>query len=729
MNSKDYQQVIKNLTQIQMKRVIFAGCCALVPALLIMLGSGCQQSPKTPYMEAPIAEKIEKELTIHGLTRIDPYYWLNERENPKVIDYLNAENDYKDVMLKDTEELQEKLFDEIVGRIKKDDSSVPYFDNGYYYYSRYEEGMEYPFYCRKKESLDAEEEILMNVNEMAEGYDYYAVGGRSISPDNKLMVYGVDTVSRRKYTLYIKNLETGELFAETIPRTVGYAAWANDNKTLFYTHKDDETLRSDKIFKHVLGTSAEKDELVYFEEDETYNTFVYKSKSDKFLIIGSSSTMSDEYRFLDAGNPNGKFKIFQKRERGLEYSIGHFKDHFYIVTNLDAQNFRLVKTPVTATSKENWEEVIAHREDVLLSDVELFTDYLVVEERIEGLMNLRVIPWENGEEHYLDFGEEVYVSRISTNPEYDTIVLRYSYSSPTTPNSTFDYNMETREKKLMKREEVLGGFESSNYEAKRLYAKANDGIMIPMSIVYRKGLQLDGENSCLLYGYGSYGATMDPYFRSSYLSLLDRGFIFAIAHVRGSQINGRKWYEDGKLFNKINTFTDFNNCAEFLIAENYTSSDHLYALGGSAGGLLMGAIINLQPELYKGVVAAVPFVDVVTTMLDEDIPLTTSEFDEWGNPKEKDAYEYMLSYSPYDNVEAKDYPNMLVTTGLHDSQVQYWEPAKWVAKLREMKTDDHLLVMHTNMDAGHGGQSGRFRRYRETALEFAFMLKLAGIKE
>ncbi len=712
-----------------MRTAILITRTSLAFMLLLICGVSCQQSQKTPDMKPPVAEKIEKELTIHGHTRIDPYYWLRERENPKVIEYLEAENAYKDAMLKDTEKLQQKLFDEIVGRIKKDDSSVPYFDNGYYYYTRYEEGKEYAIRCRKKGSLEAEEEVLLDENEMARGHDYFAIGGVSVSPDNSLMVYGVDTVSRRKYILYIKNLETGELYEETIPTTVGYAAWANDNKTLFYTQKDDETLRSHKIFKHVLGTPVDQDPLIYFEEDETYSTYVYKSKSDRFLIIGSSSTLSDEYRFLDADKPDGEFRILQERERGLEYSIGHFGDYFYIVTNLDAKNFRLMKTPVNATSKDNWEEIIPHREDVYLVDIELFQEYLVAAERKEGLINLRVISWDTGEEHYLDFGEEVYVAGISVNPEFDTKVLRYAYSSLTTPNSTFDYNMETREKTLMKQEEVLGGFVAANYESKRLYAKADDGTIIPMSIVYRKGMKKDGKNPCLIYGYGSYGHTIEPYFRSPLLSLLDRGFIYAIAHVRGGQIYGRQWYEDGKLFKKMNTFKDFNDCAEFLIAEKYTSPDLLFAQGGSAGGLLMGAIINLQPELYKGVVAAVPFVDVVTTMLDEDIPLTTSEFDEWGDPKQKDYYEYMLSYSPYDNVEAKDYPNMLVTTGLHDSQVQYWEPAKWVARLRDMKTDDNLLIMHTNMEAGHGGQSGRYRRYRETALEYAFMLKLAGIRD
>ncbi len=711
-----------------MNSIIFALRTGVSIFLCIGL-SACQQFQTTTRMKAPIAEKIEKELTIHGHTRIDPYYWLRDRENPKVIEYLEAENKYKDEMLQDTEKFQEKLFDEIVGRIKKDDSSVPFRDNGYYYYTRFEKDKEYPIHCRKKGSMVAEEEILLEVNEMAEGHDYFAIGGKSISPNNKLMIYGVDTVGRREYSLYIKNLETGELYPESISMTVGYGTWANDNKTIFYTHKDEMTLRSDKIFKHSLGSSPDKDSLVYHEEDETFNTFIYKTKSDKFLVIGSSSTLSDEYRFLDADTPEGEFSIFQERESELEYSIGHFRDHFYIITNLDALNFRLMKTSLDACGKENWEEVIPHREDVLLSDIELFRDFLVLAERREGLMNIRVISWETGEEHYLDFGEEVYVANISVNPEFDTLTLRYGYSSLTTPNSVYDYNMQTREKQLMKQQEVLGGFQSSDYESKRLYSKAGDGTQIPMSVVYKKGMLKNGDNPCLLYGYGSYGHTMDPYFRSAQLSLLDRGFIFVIAHIRGSQINGRQWYEDGKMFKKINTFTDFNSCAEYLIGEKYTSPDRLFAMGGSAGGLLMGAIINLQPELYKGVVAGVPFVDVVTTMLDEDIPLTTGEFDEWGNPKNKDSYDYMLSYSPYDNVEAKEYPNMLVTTGLHDSQVQYWEPAKWVAKLRDMKTDDKLLLMHTNMDAGHGGKSGRFRYHRETAMEYAFFLKLAGITE
>jgi len=682
---------------------------------------------KPENMTPPDAEKKPKELTIHGDTRIDNYFWLNQRENPEVIEYLKAENKYTKAALKPTEPLQEKLFKEMKGRIKEDDQSVPYEKKGYYYYTRYEEGKEYPIYCRKKGSLDAKEEILLNVNQMAKGYDFYRATGLSVSPNNKLLAYGVDTISRRKYTIYIKNLETGETYSDAIPMTTGYAVWANDNKTLFYTQKEQQTLRSHKIFRHTIGEN--NDQEIYHEDDATFSTSVSKSKSDKYLVIHSGSTMADEYRFLDADRPMGDFKILQPRERGLEYSASHFGDHFYVVTNLDAKNFRLMKTPVDQTTKENWQEVIPHREDVFLEGIEIFKNYLVVEERKEGLAQMRIRNWESGKEHYVDFKEEVYSARISVNPEFDTETLRYSYSSLTTPRSTYDYNMNTKEKDLLKQEEVLGDFDPENYKTKRLWAKADDGKKVPMSIVYRKGIGLDGSNPTLLYGYGSYGATMDPYFRSTRLSLLDRGFVFAIAHIRGSQYLGREWYEDGKLLNKKNTFKDFNDCAEHLIKKKYTSPEHLYAMGGSAGGLLMGAIVNMQPELYQGVVAAVPFVDIVTTMLDESIPLTTSEFDEWGNPKKEKYYDYMLSYSPYDNVKAQEYPNMLVTTGLHDSQVQYWEPAKWVAKLRDKKTDDNVLLLHTNLEAGHGGASGRFEALKETAKEFAFFLYLEGITE
>ncbi len=688
----------------------------------------CTNRQTTVDMKPPIAEKKAKELTLHGHTRIDNYFWLKERDNPEVIEYLKAENEYTEAVMKDTEKLQEELYNEIIGRIKQTDESVPYRNRGYYYYTRYEEGKEYPIYCRKKGGLDADEEILLNVNKMAEGYDYFHVSGLTVSHDNQKIAYGVDTVSRRKYSVYFKNLTTGEVYPDVIPLTTGGAFWANDNKTVYYAQKDNETLRPHKIFCHMLGTSVKSDVLVFHETDETFNTYVYKTKSDRYIMIVSSSTLSDEYRFLDADIPLGEFTIIQPRERNLEYSVSHFKDKFYIVTNLDARNFRLMEAPVKNPGKNNWKELIAHREDVYLNNIEIFSEYLVVEERRDGLNHLRVIQWDNGEEHYLDFGEEVYVANISVNPEFDSKLLRYNYSSLTTPNSVYDYSMEIREKKLMKQQEVVGDFTPSDYEAKRLYAPVSDSVKIPISLVYRKGIKLDGKNPLLLYGYGSYGHTMDPSFNSVRLSLLDRGFVYAIAHVRGGQIYGRQWYEDGKLFKKMNSFTDFNACAEYLIERKYTNKNKLFAQGGSAGGLLVGAIANLRPDLYKGIIAAVPFVDVVTTMLDEDIPLTTGEYDEWGNPNEKDYYEYILSYSPYDNVEAKDYPAMLVTTGLHDSQVQYWEPAKWVAKLRDMKTDNNILLLHTNMEAGHGGASGRFEKYKETALQYAFLLKLLGIK-
>jgi oligopeptidase B len=696
----------------------------------ILAVAGAQSCKTSTSMKPPVAEKKPKELTIHGDTRIDNYYWLRERENPEVIAYLEAENKYRESVMKGTEQFQEDLYQEIIGRIKQDDRSVPYKENGYFYYTQYEEGKEYPIFCRKKESLDAVEEVLADVNEMAEGHSYYQVGGLSVSPDNRYMAIGVDTVSRRKYTIYIKDLETGNMLEDRIPLTTGGASWASDSKTLFYTQKDDETLRSKAIFRHVMGSDTSGDVMVYEETDETFGTTVYKTKSKKYLVIGSFSTLTSEFRVLPADDPEGEFTVIQQRVRGLEYNISHFGDYFYIITNLDAKNFRLMRTPVDRTGKENWEEVIAHREDVLLEGIEIFKNYLVAEERKEGLTQLRVIPWDGSEEHYIDMEEEVYTASVSVNPEFDSDVLRYNYSSLTTPNTVIDYAMDTREKTVMKQDEVLGGtFDPANYEARRIYATAGDGKQIPMSIVYRKGIQLNGENPTLLYGYGSYGITMDPGFRSFRLSLLDRGFVYAIAHIRGSEIYGRSWYEDGKLLKKMNTFTDFNSCAEFLISEKYTSPEHLHAMGGSAGGLLMGAVINLQPVLYHGVVAAVPFVDVVTTMLDEDIPLTTGEYDEWGNPNEKEYYDYMLSYSPYDNVEAREYPNMLVTTGLHDSQVQYWEPAKWVAKLRDMKTGNNLLLLYCNMETGHGGASGRFEQYRETAMEYAFLFKLEGISQ
>lgn len=677
----------------------------------------------------PKAEKIPQELVTHGDTRIDNYFWMNQRDDQKVLDYLNAENSYTSEVMNKTEDFQQKLYDEIIGRIKQDDQSVPYKKNGYYYYTRYEEGKEYPIYCRKKGSLEAEEEVLLNVNEMAEGYAYYSVSGLNVSPDNKMLAFGVDTLSRRNYDIYIKNLETGELLDHNITKATGGSVWANDNKTLFYTRKDEQTLRAYKIFKHRINETEDKDQLVFHETDEEFSTFVYKTKSNKFIIIGSSQTVSNEYRFVDADTPDAEFQIIQPRERDLEYSVDHFGDNFYIVTNYNAKNFKVVKTPIDNTAKENWEDVIPHRDDVLVEGIEIFRDYFVVQEKSNALDQIRILNWEDGKDYYVEFQDEVYTARTSTNPEYDTDKLRFIYSSLVTPTSTYDYDMATKERELMKQEEVLGDFDSNNYDSKRLFATADDGTKIPISIVYRKGINTDGNNPTLLYGYGSYGYSQSAFFRSSILSLLDRGFIYALAHIRGGQEMGRDWYDDGKLLNKINTFTDFIDCSEYLIEENYTNPDKLFIYGGSAGGLLVGAVVNMAPQLFKGAMAAVPFVDVVTTMLDDSIPLTTFEYDEWGNPNDKVYYDYMLSYSPYDQVKAQDYPNMLITTGYHDSQVQYWEPAKWVAKLREMKTDNNLLLFDCDMESGHGGASGRFKSYKRTALQYAFMLDLVGIKE
>ncbi len=682
-------------------------------------------------IQPPITHKKQTTLEKHGDVRVDNYFWLNDRENSEVIDYLKRENDYNDKMMAHTKKFQEDLFKEMKSRIKEDDSSVPYKLNGYWYLTRYEKGKDYPIYSRKKETLEAQEEILFDCNKEAEGHNYYRLVGLSISPDNKLAAYGVDTVSRRKYTIRIKNLETGKIYPETIETTTGGSTWAADSKTLFYTKKDEETLRSDRIYRHVLGTSVIDDVEVFNETDDTFSTFVYKTKSRKYLVIGSSSTLTSEYRILRADDPTGDFQVFQPRIRGLEYGIAHYNTDFYVLTNADgATNFKLMKVSEENTAKENWKDLIPHRESVLLEDVEIFKDYLVVSERDNGLNRINIKRWDGTADYYLPFDNETYTAYVSTNPDFDTKNLRYSYNSLTTPNSVIDFDMETKEKEVKKEQEVLGAeFDKNNYASERVWAKAEDGTLIPMSLVYRKGIKKEGNNPVLQYGYGSYGSTIDPYFSTVRLSLLDRGFIYAIAHIRGSEYLGRSWYDDGKLLKKKNTFTDFIDCSKFLIEQGYTSTDHLYAMGGSAGGLLMGAIVNMAPELYNGVVASVPFVDVVSTMLDDSIPLTTGEYDEWGNPNEEKYYTYMKSYSPYDNVVAQEYPNMLVTTGLHDSQVQYWEPAKWVAKLRELKVDDNLLLLHTNMDAGHGGASGRFEALKEVAEEYAFLLDLESIKE
>ena len=681
-------------------------------------------------ISAPQAIIIPKKLKKHKETRIDNYFWLNDRENQDVIDYLNQENAYYESMTSHTKGLQDALYEEMKDRIKEDDSSVPYFYNGYYYITRFETGQDYPIFSRKKGSLSADEEIMFNCNEMAKGHAYFKLGGLSISPDNKFASFGLDLVGRRIYTIQIKNLETNEILADKIENATGGSVWANDNKTIFYVRQDEVTLRSDKVFRHKINSDSATDVLVFNETDDTFNVSISKEKSRKYIVIGSGSTLTTEYRILNSDNPDGEFEVFQPRVRGLEYSISHYEDSFYILTNKDkATNFKLMKTPENKTAKKFWVDIIPHREDVLLEDIEIFKNYLVVEERSGGLNLIRIMPWNGETGYYLPFGSETYNAYTTTNIDFDTDVLRYSYQSLATPSSVIDFNMKTKTKEILKEQEVLGGkFDKNNYIEERVWATARDGVKVPISMIYRKGLEKNGKNPLLLYAYGSYGITMDTYFSSTRLSLLDRGFVYAIAHIRGGEDLGRQWYEDGKLLKKKNTFTDFIDCSKFVINEKYTSAKHLYAEGGSAGGLLMGVIVNEAPELYNGIIAQVPFVDVITTMLDDSIPLTTGEYDEWGNPNNKKYYDYMLSYSPYDNVKEQKYPNMYVSTGLHDSQVQYWEPAKWVAKLRNLKTNDALLFLNTNMDAGHGGASGRFEALKDLAKEFSFLLDLEKIK-
>jgi oligopeptidase B len=676
-----------------------------------------------------MVKKIPTKLETHGHVRVDDYYWLRERDNPEVLQYLNEENERAAAAMAHARGFEEKLFEEIKGRFKQTDMSVPSRLDDYYYYTRYEEGKEYAIYARKRGSLNAPEEVMLDGNELARGHAFFAFGVSAVSFGQDLLAYAVDTVGRRVHTIYVKNLTTGETLPDVIPNVGENLVWANDNKTLFYAKQDETTLRQYQIWRHVLGSDPAADPLVYQEADETFGAFVIKTKSKRFLLIVSAQSVSQEYRYLDAGDPAGEFKIFLPRERLHEYHIDHYQDRFIIRTNSGAKNFRLMETPVERPGRKHWREIIPHRDDVYLGEFELFKDHLAVEERARGLTQIRVLPisqW-SGAGHYLEFDEPAYRANIGANPEFDTAKLRIEYTSMRTPLTIYDYDMNTRARTLLKQEEVLGGFDPSNYVTERLHATAADGTQIPLSILYRRGLQRDGENPLVLYGYGSYGFSIDAAFVSPRLSLVDRGFVFAIAHIRGGQELGRQWYENGKLLNKRNTFTDFIACAEFLIHEQFTNKEKLFAMGRSAGGLLMGAIGNLRPDLFRGIVAEVPFVDVVTTMLDASIPLTTGEYDEWGNPEEKQFYDYMLSYSPYDNVERKDYPAMLITAGLHDSQVQYWEPAKWVAKLRELKTDNNPLLLKTNMDAGHGGASGRFRRHHETAFSYVFLLDLAGI--
>jgi len=708
----------------------------LLLASIIMIGcqTNINPSKKINQMEKigvkpPIAKKKPVKLVKHGDLRVDNYYWLKERENPEVIDYLNRENEYYNEVASSYAKLENTLFEELKSRIKEDDESVPYYENGYYYQTKYSKGKEYPVYYRRKGSLEAKEEVLFDENKMAKGHSFYQLKGIEISPDNHFAVFGEDTKGRRQYILKIKDLRTGEILKDVIENTTGSAVWANDNKTLFYTRKDPETLRAFQIYKHTLGEDPANDQLIYEEKDDTFDSFVTRSKSGKYIYIGSFSTLTSEYRYLSADTPEGNFKIFAPRKRGVEYNLFHRGNEFYILTNKDkATNFKLMKTSEGQTDMNNWKEVVPHRKNVLIDDVEVFNDFMILQEKENGLNRLRVL--SENEDYPIKMDEETYTLYLSYNPEMDTHRFRYIYTSMTTPTSVLEYDIDTKKTTLLKEQEIPGEkFDKNNYESVRLWAPSRDGGKIPVSIVYKKGLDLNGKNPLLLYGYGSYGITVDPGFSSSRLSLLDRGFVFAIAHIRGGEYLGRPWYENGKLLKKKNTFYDFIDVSKFLIDKKYTSPEHLYAMGGSAGGLLMGAVINYNPELYKAVVAQVPFVDVVTTMLDESIPLTTGEYDEWGNPNEEKYYHYMKSYSPYDNVEAKKYPNLLVTTGLHDSQVQYWEPAKWVAKLRDLKTDNKLLLLHTDMETGHGGASGRYKSLKDRAREYAFLINFETPKD
>lgn len=677
-------------------------------------------------MKAPLAKKIDTPLTAHGDTRNDPYFWMNERDNPEVMAYLDAENAYADSVMKDTEALQEILYEEMKARYKKDDESIPYFFNEYWYIIRYEAGKEYPIFCRHFQTLRNPEEILLDVNVLAEGHDYFEVASVATSPNNEMISFSEDNVGRRIFTLKFKDLKSGNYLPDEIKNTTGKAVWANDNLHVFYIRKD-ESLRAYQVFRHRMGTDSAEDVLVFHEEDETFDVHVFKTKSLEYIFLATSSTLSDEHYFIPSDDVFAEWKVIQPRTEDLEYSVEHYKDEFYIITNADdATNFKIVKTKIDLCGMEHWVDVIPHREDVLLEGFEIFRDYLVLEERQRGLLYIKIIENQTGEIYDLPFSDPTYTAYIGLNLEFNTDILRFGYTSLTVPNTTYEFDMKHKTRALLKQQEVLGGtFASENYVSERIWAPSRDGEeQIPISLVYHKNNRKSAETPLLLYGYGSYGHTVDASFSNVRLSLLDRGFIYAIAHIRGGEYLGREWYEDGKMLDKKNTFYDFIDAGKFLISQKYTSSTHLYAMGGSAGGLLVGAVANMEPALFHGIIAQVPFVDVVTTMLDKSIPLTTGEYDEWGNPEDEEYYHYMKSYSPYDNVEAKAYPHMLITTGLHDSQVQYWEPAKWVAKLRDLKTDHNLLLFKTDMSAGHGGASGRFESLKEDALEFAFLLKL-----
>ena len=711
-------------------------------ALSLAVLSACNKVPdnkeqavttKQAQIAAPVAKKIPHEMTIHGDTRVDNYYWMRDdkRKDAAVIAHLHAENAYVESKLAHTQTLQNTLFEELKGRIEKDDDTVPTKKGEYYYFSQTRGDDEYPVYVRSKDSQGEGKQVILNVNELAKNHDYFAVTGLAVSPNGNLLAYGEDTVSRRIYTIKVKDLTTGKMLTESLEGTEGDVVWANDNKTFYYIKKDLQTLLGYQVYRHTLGTPQADDELVYEEKNTSYYTGIYKSKDQQEIYISHGSTSASGVSVIDANDVKAMPKRFIEREAGLEYDISKLGDWYYIVTNLNAVNFQLMKVHRDKVhDKANWKTLIAGRDNVKLEGIELFNNHLVYEEREMGQTRITIRDLRNQQEQVVAFNDPTYMVFSYGNRELDNPNLRVYYSSMTTPGSSYDINLENGEKTLLKQRKVLGDFNPDNYASERVYVTARDGVDVPVSLVYRKDkFKKDGLNPLMQYGYGSYGATMDPSFSSSRLSLLDRGFVFAIAHIRGSQMLGRPWYEDGKLLKKQNSFNDFVDVTKSLAAQKYGDKDNIFAMGGSAGGLLMGAVVNQAPELYKGVIAAVPFVDVVTTMLDASLPLTTNEYDEWGNPNDKVYYDYMLSYSPYDQVKKQAYPNMLVTTGLHDSQVQYFEPAKWVAKLREYKTDNNLLLFKTDMEAGHGGASGRFKSLQDTALYYAFMLDLAGIEK
>ena len=676
--------------------------------------------------EPPVARKIPVADTLFGDVRVDDYRWLRDRSDPEVTAYLEAENEYTAAMTAHIDELEETVYQEMVGRIKETDLSVPYLDNGFYYYKRTEEGKQYPIFCRKEGSPDAEEVVLLDQNELAKGHDYFGIGATRVSPDNRLLAYLVDTTGSETFTLYIKDLVTGELLPDVIPEIDYALQWANDSSTLFYTTTE-ETRRSDKLWRHTLGTDPSDDVLVHHETDPGFGVWISRTRSDRYLIMDVGSRDTEEQYLLSADDPFGRFALVQPREDKVEYYLSHRGDEFYIRTNDGAKNYKVMKAPVDAPSKDNWTEVIPHRDGVKIERVETFANHLVVAEREKGQRRIRVMNLDTGDEHYVGFPEPVYAVYPSENREYQTATIRFSYMSHVTPTSIYDYDMGTRERELLKQKEVLGGYDPALYASERLFATAADGTEVPVSILYRRDAKRDEGNPVYLTGYGAYGASMDPWFSSNRLSLLDRGVMYATAHVRGGGEMGEEWWEDGSMLSKMNTFTDFIACSEHLIDEGHATPDGLVATGGSAGGLLMGAIANMRPDLYRIIIADVPFVDVLNTMLDASIPLTVGEYDEWGNPNEEEYYFYMKSYTPYDNVDALDYPDMLITASLNDPRVQYWEPAKWAARLRATKTGDGLLLLKTNMGAGHGGASGRYERFREWAFEYAFMLDRLGL--